>query len=88
MRNTSKKHFYITANIKILLPEVKEAGEGEIVPSSSLISQAAIGSALVIAVMQYKKHGIKTFRKFHPGGHLSKKLLNSSDLNGKTSFCL
>ena len=85
---TSKKKslLYKTSNIKILLPEVKEAGEGEIVPSSSLIAQAAIGSALVIAVMQYKKHGIKTFRKFHPGGHLSKKLLNSSDLMVKPPF--
>ncbi len=85
---TSKKNsiLYKSANIKILLPEVKEAGEGEIVPSSSLIAQAAIGSALVIAVMQYKKHGIKTFRKFHPGGHLSKKLLNSSDLMVKPPF--
>ena len=65
---TSKKNsvLYKSANIKILLPEVKEAGEGSIVPSSSLITQASVGSALVIAVMQYKKHGIKIFRKLHP----------------------
>ena len=69
---TSKKNsaLYKAANIKILLPEVKEAGEGAIVPSSSLITQASIGSALVIAVMQYKKNGIKVFRKLHPGGTL------------------
>ena len=71
---TSKKSsiLYKTANIKILIPEVKEAGEGAIVPSSSLITQASIGSSLVIAVMKYKKHGIKVFRKLHPGGTLSK----------------
>ena len=85
---TSKKNsiLYKTANIKILLPEVKEAGEGAIVPSSSLIAQAAIGSSLVISVMQYKKHGIKMFRKLHPGGTLSKKLLSSGDLMVKVPF--
>ena len=85
---TSKKNsiLYKTANIKILIPEVKEAGEGAIVPSSSLITQASIGSSLVIAVMKYKKHGIKVFRKFHPGGILSKKLLNSGDLMVKPPF--
>ena len=85
---TSKKNsaLYKAANIKILIPEVKEAGEGAIVPSSSLITQASIGSSLVIAVMKYKKHGIKVFRKLHPGGILSKKLLNSGDLMVKPPF--
>ena len=85
---TSKKNsiLYKAANIKILIPEVKEAGEGAIVPSSSLITQAAIGSSLVISVMQYKKHGIKVFRKLHPGGTLSKKLLSSGDLMVKVPF--
>mgnify|MGYP001058021126 FL=1 len=85
---TSKKSsiLYKTANIKILIPEVKEAGEGAIVPSSSLITQASIGSSLVIAVMEYKKHGLKVFRKLHPGGTLSKKLLSSGDLMVKTPF--
>ena len=85
---TSKKNsiLYKAANIKILIPEVKEAGEGAIVPSSSLITQASIGSSLVIAVMKYKKHGIKVFRKLHPGGTLSKKLLSSGDLMVKVPF--
>ena len=85
---TSKKNsaLYKAANIKILIPEVKEAGEGAIVPSSSLITQASIGSSLVISVMQYKKHGIKMFRKLHPGGTLSKKLLSSGDLMVKVPF--
>ena len=85
---TSKKNsaLHKAANIKILIPEVKEAGEGAIVPSSSLITQASIGSSLVIAVMEYKKHGLKVFRKLHPGGTLSKKLLSSGDLMVKTPF--
>ena len=85
---TSKKNSILSkaANIKILIPEVKEAGEGAIVPSSSLITQTSIGSSLVIAVMKYKKHGIKVFRKLHPGGTLSKKLLSSGDLMVKPPF--
>ena len=85
---TSKKNslLYKTASIKILLPEVKEAGEGGIVPTSSLIAQASFGSCLVIAVMQYKRNGIKMFRKLHPGGTLSKKLLSSGDLMVKPPF--
>ena len=85
---TSKKNstLYKAANIKILIPEVKEAGEGAIVPSSSLVAQASIGSSLVIAVMLYKKQGLKVFRKLHPGGTLSKKLLSSGDLMTKAPF--
>ena len=85
---TSKKNSILckAANIKILIPEVKEAGEGAIVPSSSLITQTSIGSSLVIAVMKYKKQGIKVFRKLHPGGTLSKKLLSSGDLMVKVPF--
>ena len=85
---TSKKNstLYKSSDIKILIPEVKEAGDGAFVPTSSLITQASIGSALVIAVMQYKKHGISIFRKFHPGGTLSKKLLSAKDLMVKVPF--
>ena len=85
---TSKKNstLYKAANIKILVPEVQEAGVGGIVPSTSLITQAALGSSLVIAVMQYKKHGVKIFREFHPGGSLSKKLLEVQDIMVKTPF--
>ena len=71
---------YKAANIKILIPQVKEGGEGGIVPSSSLITQTSIGSALVLAVMKYKKHGVSVFRKFHPAGALAKKLLSAGDL--------
>ena len=79
---TSKKQsiLYKASNIKILYPECKEAGEGGIVPSTSLIVQESIGSALVIAVMKYKKHGIKQLKKSHPAGSLSKKLITVNDL--------
>ena len=36
--------------------------------------------------MKYKKHGIKIFRKLHPGGTLSKKLLTVQDLLVSSPF--
>jgi len=79
---TAKKNslLYKASDIKLLIKEVKEAGPGGIVPSSSIIAQASLGSSLVIAVMNYKKHGIMTFKKWHPAGSLSKKLLTVDDL--------
>lgn len=67
------------SNIKLLIPEVKESGHG-IVPTSSTTSQLALGDSLSIALMWKKKFGKFDFKKFHPGGSLSKKLKIASDL--------
>jgi len=89
---TTKKNslLYKASDIKLLIPEVKESGPGGIVPSSSIITQASLGSSLVIAVMKYKKHGIMLFKKWHPAGSISKKLLTVEDLmlsgNNKIPF--
>ena len=79
---TAKKNsiLYKAADIKLLTPEVKESGPGSIVPSSSIIAQASLGSSLVISVMKYKKHGIMLFKIWHPAGSISKKLLTVKDL--------
>ena len=42
---------YKSADIKLLIPEVKESGYG-IVPTSSTTAQLALGDALAIATMQ------------------------------------
>ena len=68
------------SDIKLLIPEVKESGPGNIIPSSSIITQASLGATLVISVMQYKKLGIVSFKKWHPAGSISKKLLIVKDL--------
>ncbi len=79
---TTKKNslLYKSADIKLLIPETRESGPGGIVPSSSIITQTSLGSSLVIAVMNFKKHGIMTFKKWHPAGSISKKLLTVEDL--------
>jgi len=78
----SKKNslLYKAADIKLLIPEVKEAGPGNIVPTSSTIVQLAIGDALAIATMKHKKFSQLDFKKFHPSGSLGLKLKTVEDL--------
>lgn len=66
------------ADIKILIPEVNEA-EG-VVPTASTTAQLALGDALAIASMKYKKFSKFDFKKLHPGGSLGIKLKTVEDL--------
>ena len=78
----SKKNstLYKNSDIKILLPEAKEAGPGNIVPTSSTIMQLAIGDAIAISTMRLKNFGEKEFKKFHPSGSIGAKLKTVEDL--------
>ena len=77
----SKKNsiLYKNSNIKLLIPETKEAGFG-LVPTTSTSVQLSLGDALAISVMKYKKFSQLDFKKFHPGGNLGKKLQTVEDL--------
>jgi len=77
----SKKNsiLYKASDIKLLIPEVIEAGL-EIVPTSSTISQLSIGDALAVATIEKKKISKKDFKNFHPSGNLGAKLRTVSDL--------
>ena len=76
----SKKEsiLYRASNIKLLIPEVREA-EG-IVPTSSTTVQLALGDALAIATMKYKKFNKQDFKKLHPAGSLGAKLRTVDDV--------
>jgi arabinose-5-phosphate isomerase len=74
-----KSILYKSSNIKIILPNVEEAGYG-IVPTSSTTSQLALGDALSIALMNKKKFNKLDFKKFHPAGNLGHKLKTASDV--------
>jgi arabinose-5-phosphate isomerase len=78
----SKKNsvLYRASDIKLLIPEIKEAGPSNIVPSSSIIVQSSIGDALSIATMKQKKFGKQDFKQFHPSGSLGAKLKTVEDL--------
>jgi arabinose-5-phosphate isomerase len=77
----SKKNsiLYKASDIKLLIPEVLEAGLG-IVPTSSTINQLSIGDALAVATLNKKNISKKDFKKFHPSGSLGAKLKTVEDL--------
>ena len=69
---------YKASDIKIITPQVVEA-EG-IIPTSSTTSQLALGDALAICSMKYKKFGKKDFKKLHPAGSLGSQLRTVEDI--------
>ena len=77
----SKKNsiLYKASDIKLLIPEVTEAGLG-IVPTSSTVNQLSIGDALAVATINKKNISKKDFKKFHPSGSLGAKLKTVEDL--------
>ena len=79
---TSKKDsiLYKNSDFKFLLPNVKEAGPGSFVPTSSTTVQMSLGDAIAIACMRYRKFDRLDFKKFHPSGSLSITLKTVEDL--------
>ena len=68
-RNTALTSFissfadlYKSSNIKLLIPQVTEAGPGNIVPTSSTIVQLSLGDALAVATMKYRNFGKLDFK--------------------------
>jgi arabinose-5-phosphate isomerase len=68
------------ADVGILLPEVPEACETGIVPTTSTTMTLALGDALAIALMEHRAFTPDHFRMFHPGGKLGARLLRVRDL--------
>ena len=66
------------SDIKLSIPKVYEAQE--IVPTASTTSQLALGDALAIATMKYKKFGKLDFKKLHPAGSLGAQLRTVEDI--------
>jgi len=69
---------YKASDIKLLIPPTKEAGG--IVPTSSTTAQLALGDAIAIATMNYKKFGKMDFKKLHPSGSLGAQLKTVEDI--------
>ena len=69
---------YKASDIKLLIPNVVEA-EG-IVPTSSTTAQLALGDALAISSMKFKKFGKLDFKKIHPAGNLGAQLKTVEDI--------
>ena len=68
------------ADITITLPNVDEAGELNLAPTSSTTIQLALGDALCVALWEKKGFNKDHFRTLHPGGNLGSKLKKLSEL--------
>jgi arabinose-5-phosphate isomerase len=68
------------SDVALLLPEVPEACETGIVPTTSTTMTLALGDALAIALMEHRAFTPEHFRMFHPGGKLGARLLRVRDL--------
>ena len=79
---TSNKQsiLYKNSDIKVLVPNVKEAGPGNFVPTSSTTNQLALGDAIAITCMIAKKFGKIEFKKYHPSGSLGTRLKTVEDI--------
>lgn len=75
-----KSLLYKNSDIRILIPNVKEAGPGNFVPTSSTTNQLALGDAIAITCMMAKNFGKLDFKKYHPSGSLGIKLRTVGDL--------
>ena len=69
---------YKASDIKLLIPKIKEAGG--IIPTASTTAQLALGDALAISTMQFKKFGKVDFKKLHQSGSLGAQLKTVEDI--------
>ena len=79
---TSNKQslLYKNSDVKVLIPNVKEAGPGNFVPTSSTTNQLALGDSIAITCMIAKNFGKLDFKKYHPSGSLGTKLRTVGDI--------
>ena len=68
------------SNIKLILPNVKEADITGMVPTSSTSITLLLGDCLATTVMYKKKFSKEKFKVFHPGGNIGKELLLARDI--------
>ena len=71
------------ANIPILLPKTKEACNSGIVPTTSTTMALALGDAIAITIMEFRKFTPESFKIFHPGGNLGSALVTIENLMHK-----
>ncbi len=68
------------SDVKIVLPTVKEAGLGSIVPTTSTTITLMLGDCLATTLMYKKKFSKEKFKVFHPGGNIGGSLLLAKDI--------
>ncbi len=82
---TSNKNSLLTKNsdISLLLPSHKEADKLNLIPTTSTTLSLALGDALCCTVLDIKNFDKKSFKEFHPGGKIGKKLKTLNEIMDK-----
>ena len=82
---TSNKHsiLYKNSDVKLLLPSHIEADKLNAIPTTSTTLCLALGDALCCTVLDIKNFDKKSFKEFHPGGKIGKKLKTLNDIMDK-----
>ena len=82
---TSNKNSLLTKNsdISLLLPSHKEADKLNLIPTTSTTLSLALGDALCCSVLDIKNFDKKSFKEFHPGGKIGKKLKTLNEIMDK-----
>ena len=71
------------ADLVLKLPAVQEACPHGLAPTTSTITQLAIGDCLALALLESRGFSAADFKVFHPGGQLGANLQYASDLMHK-----
>lgn len=70
------------ADIRLILPSVREACPNELAPTSSTTLQLVLGDALAVALIEARGFTPSDFRIFHPGGRLGAQLCTVGQIMG------
>jgi arabinose-5-phosphate isomerase len=63
------------SSCNIILPNLEEAGENKLAPTTSTTMMLALGDALSLSISKKKNFSIKEFGKLHPGGNIGAKFV-------------
>src|SRR5467141_943774 len=69
-----------SADVALVLPQVREACPHNLAPTTSSLMQLALGDALAIALLESRGFTALDFRELHPGGRLGAALTFVRDL--------
>ena len=76
----SKSILLKASDIKLILPQVKEADVTGMVPTSSTSITLLLGDCLATTVMHQRNFSKEKFKVFHPGGNIGSSLLLAKDI--------
>lgn len=68
------------ADVRLLLPQVREACPMGLAPTTSTTCMLALGDALAVALLERRGFSARDFAVFHPGGKLGSQLLRVEQL--------